>query len=106
MRDELFVIAGDDLTFAVDCEAAGSAFFLPDGTTAELILHLPDGSEKRVPPLRTENNRLIFTLKSDMTASLFPSGESGRLFFCVRLSFPDGTSQTPLYRAPLLVGRC
>ena len=106
MAEALCTVAGDDLTFAVELTNEAGAFTFADGTEAALILHLPDGTDRTLAPTKTEGSRALFTLPGTLTGALFPDGQEGVLFFCVRLRFPDGGQQTPLHRVPLWIGRC
>ena len=106
MAEALCAVAGDDLTLAVDFTADGQALLLADGDRAELILHLPDGTEQQFAAHSQEGSTATFVFSGAQTADLAYKNPFGRYQYCVRLQFADGTQHTPIHREPLIIKRC
>ena len=103
---ELHCIAGDDLTLAVDFTDGGAALELAEGDRAELILHLPDGTEQVFAAAAQDGNTATFLLTGVQTAELLTQNPTGEFRYCVRLTFADGSRYTPVYRQLLLIAGC
>ena len=103
---ELSVISGDDIVFNVDfCFENGDSFDFSDGKTAEMLLHFGN-TEEIFKPISYENNIAQFYLSGADTKRLFEANPSGVFYICVKVVFPDGTQNTPIYRKPFFIERC
>lgn len=103
---ELHCVAGDDLTLAVDFTDGGAALELAEGDRAELVLHLPDGTEQVLAADLQDGSTATFLLTGAKTAELLAQNPTGEFRYCIRLTFADGSRYTPVYRQLLLIAGC
>lgn len=106
MAESLCAVAGDDLTFTVEFTANGQAFALAEGDWAELILHYPDGSEQVFAAAYQDGSTATFVFSGAQTYDIAGKSPFGKVQYCIRLRFANGTQNTPIHREPLVIERC
>lgn len=101
----LEVIAGNDLTLAVEFEQDGEVVKFQEGDKISLILH--KGKEEiQMEPVEIGDSKARFYLSSELTQSLLKNGLGSTIFYCIQIDWADGGRSTPIYRQKMTVRGC
>lgn len=104
--NEISVISSDDIVLSVDFFSDnGDSFYFSDETKAEMLLHIGNQTEK-IEPVEYKNNSVKFYLSGTDTRRLYNLNPNGVFYICIKVIFPDGTQNTPVYRKPFFIERC
>lgn len=102
---ELTVVAGDDITIAVDFRENGKPFEFSSDTKAIMILHHKDRDEE-IKACEYDGGTAKFYLSGKDTLRLEQDNPYGEYSFCIKVVFHNGAVNTPIHRYLLYIERC